>query len=112
MLLAATLAAGAANTQADEAPAAAAPVTAVMVNSEFSTNINEVLKLTQAGLGDDVVIAFVKNAQAPYDLKVRDILALKKTGLSRACLGHHTFNETVIAKFDANGDVEPILMVE
>lgn len=38
--------------------------------------------------------------------------ALKKTGNSRTCLGHHTFNETVIAKFDKNGDVEPILMIE
>lgn len=38
--------------------------------------------------------------------------SLKKTGNSRACLGHHTFNETVIATFDENGDVDPILMVE
>ena len=38
--------------------------------------------------------------------------ALKKTGNSRTCLGHHTFNETVIAKFDKNGDIEPILMIE
>ena len=52
-----------------------------------------------------------------YRLKLGDFQlmisrSLKKTGFSRACLGHHTFNETVIAKFDANGDVEPILMVE
>lgn len=86
MLLAATLAAGAANSQADDAPAPTAPVAAVMVSSDFSTNINEVLKLTQAGLGDDVVVAFVKNAQAPYDLKARDILALKKIGLSQTVL--------------------------
>lgn len=38
--------------------------------------------------------------------------SLRKSGYSRACLGHHTFNETVIASFDANGNVEPILMVE
>ncbi len=38
--------------------------------------------------------------------------SLKKTGLSRACLGYHSFNETVIASFDSNGDVTPILLVE
>jgi hypothetical protein len=38
--------------------------------------------------------------------------SLKKTGYSRACLGHHTFNETVVATFDANGDVQPILTVQ
>ena len=57
------------------------------------------------------------DAGVGYRLKLGDFQLmisriLKKTGLSRACLGHHTFNETVIAKFDANGDVEPILMVE
>ena len=52
-----------------------------------------------------------------YRLKLGDFQllisrSLKKSGYSRACLGHHTFNETVVASFDANGDVEPILMVE
>lgn len=37
---------------------------------------------------------------------------LKHTGESRAVLGHHTNNETVIAKVDKKGDVDPILMVE
>jgi hypothetical protein len=52
-----------------------------------------------------------------YRLKLGDFQlfisrALKKTGNSRTCLGHHTFNETVIGHFDKNGDVEPIMMVE
>lgn len=38
--------------------------------------------------------------------------SLKSTGQSRSVLGHHTFNETVIARFDANGDVDPLLMIE
>jgi hypothetical protein len=38
--------------------------------------------------------------------------SLKKTGNARAVLGHHTRNETVIASFDKNGDVEPIMSVE
>lgn len=38
--------------------------------------------------------------------------SLQSTGMSRAVLGHHTFNETVIARFDKLGDVEPLLMIE
>ncbi len=38
--------------------------------------------------------------------------SLQSTGMSRAVLGHHTFNETVIARFDKRGDVEPLLMIE
>jgi hypothetical protein len=38
--------------------------------------------------------------------------SLKRNGKSHAVLGHHTRNETVIAKFDKNGDVEPIMEVE
>jgi len=38
--------------------------------------------------------------------------SLKTTGESRAVLGHHTNNETVIAKVDKKGDIDPILMVE
>ena len=46
------------------------------------------------------------------DLQLLVFRSLKNTGESRAVLGHHTHNETVIAKFDKKGDVDPILMVE
>lgn len=46
------------------------------------------------------------------DLQLLIFRSLKTTGNSRAVLGHHTHNETVIAKFDKKGDVDPILMVE
>ncbi|WP_397570558.1 hypothetical protein [Schlesneria sp. T3-172] len=57
------------------------------------------------------------DAGVGYRLKLGDFQLmisrnLKKTGYARACLGHHTFNETVVGKFDSNGDIEPILMVE
>ncbi len=57
------------------------------------------------------------DAGVGYRLKLGDYQllvtrTLKKSGHSRACLGHHTFNETVFATFDANGEIEPILMVE
>ncbi len=46
------------------------------------------------------------------DLQLLIFRSLKTTGESRAVLGHHTHNETVIAKFDKKGDIDPILMVE
>lgn len=38
--------------------------------------------------------------------------SLKKPKEARAILGHHTWNETTVARFDQNGDVDPLLMVE
>jgi hypothetical protein len=38
--------------------------------------------------------------------------SLKKPRLARAVLGHHTFHETVIARFNAQGDANPLLMIE
>ena len=46
------------------------------------------------------------------DLQLLIFRSLKTTGDSRAVLGHHTHNETVVAKVDKKGDVDPILMVE
>lgn len=53
---------------------------------------------------------------AGHRLKVSDLHLLVfrslKAGESRAVLGHHTWNETVVARIDKKGDVDPILMVE
>lgn len=54
---------------------------------------------------------------AGHRLKINDLQlliyrSLKNTGHSRAVLGHHTWNETVVAQVGKKGDVEPILMVE
>jgi len=38
--------------------------------------------------------------------------SLVKPYSPRAVLGHHTMHESLIAKFDADGDVEPLLIVE
>lgn len=46
------------------------------------------------------------------DLQLLIFRSLKSTGESRAVLGHHTHNETVIARVDKKGDIDPILMVE
>ncbi len=46
------------------------------------------------------------------DLQLLVFRSLKTTGESRAVLGHHTHNETVIARVDKKGDIDPILLVE
>src|SRR5437764_7372846 len=59
------------------------------------------LTVAEAGkvVGPDVAVG--------YRLKLGDFQllvsrSLKRTGNSRTVLGHHTFNETVFAKFDSN----------
>ena len=69
------------------------------------------LTVTEDGkvVGPDIAVGY-RLKLGDYQLMISR--CLKKTGNARACLGHHTRNETVIASFDSNGDVEPILMVE
>ena len=46
------------------------------------------------------------------DLQLLIFRSLKDTGQSRAVLGHHTWNETVVGRISKKGDVDPFLMVE
>lgn len=69
------------------------------------------LTITEDGrvIGNDIA--------AGHRLKIHDFQllvyrSLKSTGCSRAVLGHHTWNETVVARVDKKGDVDPFLMVE
>src|SRR5215472_2962379 len=61
----------------------------------FSPNVAEVVRLTQSGLGEDVVIGFVGNSKSVYKLSSNDIIALKDAGVSgpviAAMLNHDTW---------------------
>lgn len=46
------------------------------------------------------------------DLQLLVYRSLKAPDTARAVLGHHTWNETVVARVDKRGDVDPFLMVE
>jgi hypothetical protein len=63
-------------------PGDAAPA----VQPGFAPNVAEVLRVARSGLGDEVVIAFIKNCQSPYRLSTSDILALKDAGVSSPVL--------------------------
>ena len=54
--------------------------------ANLSPGAGEVVKLVQSGMGDDVVIAHIKNSQAVYNLSSNDILALKNAGFSSPVL--------------------------
>jgi hypothetical protein len=65
------------------APAAPKPGEAALgTQSGFAPNVAEVLKLARSSVGDEVVIAFIKNSPSPYRLSASDVLALKDAGLS------------------------------
>jgi hypothetical protein len=69
---------------AQETPAPVAPAAPVVgaAPANFSPGVAEVVKLAQSSIGEDVVVAYVKNAQARYNLSANDIVALKNAGLS------------------------------
>jgi hypothetical protein len=56
------------------------------VPADLSPGASEVVKLAQSGLGDDVVLAYIRTSQAPYNLSANNILYLKSAGLSSGVL--------------------------
>ena len=48
-----------------------------------SPQLQEIVKLTQAKMGDDVILAYIKNSGASYNLSADDILYLNTQGVSQ-----------------------------
>ena len=48
----------------------------------LSPTAAEVVKLSSAGMGDEVILAYVKSSQAPFNLSASAILKLKELGVS------------------------------
>ncbi len=53
-----------------------------MVPANLSPGAAEVAKLATSGVGDEVVLAYIKNFEAPFNLSADDVLYLKDIGLS------------------------------
>ena len=49
---------------------------------KLSAGATEVEKLTQSGVGDDVVLSYIRQSQVYYNLSAADIVALKNAGVS------------------------------
>jgi hypothetical protein len=86
-------------------PAPAAPATpptapapnnppAVLTITKPTGDMAEVLKLTKAGVGEDVVVAFVKNSHTYFNLSANDILHLKDEGVSALVLSAMLTHDT------------------
>src|SRR5215471_4423364 len=56
------------------------------VPANLSPNVAEVMKLAESGVGEDVVLAYIHNSQAPFNLGAEDILYLKYVGLTSPVL--------------------------
>ncbi|MFO0918734.1 MAG: hypothetical protein U0872_10525 [Planctomycetaceae bacterium] len=69
------------------------------------------LTVTEAGkvVGRDIAAGHRLQIGKPQLLVYR---SLSTSQTARAVLGHHTFRESVIARFDADGDVETIMHVD
>ncbi len=49
---------------------------------DLSPGAAEVVRLASSGVGDDVVLAYIQNSQAPFSLSADNVLYLKDVGLS------------------------------
>jgi WXXGXW repeat (2 copies) len=83
----------------DGAPAASPASTNVVVAPvNVSHSVSEVLKLAQSGVGDDVILAYVKNSTSTFNLSANDIVALKDNGISSAVLAAMLSHDTDLKK--------------
>lgn len=61
----------------------------------------EVAKLTRAGTGDDVILAYVKNSQSSFNLTADDIVSLKNEGVSAPVLTAMIHHDSALRKAQA-----------
>ena len=54
--------------------------------ANLSPGVQEVVKLSQAHMSDDVILSYIKNSGASYNLSADDILYLNSQGVSQAVL--------------------------
>src|SRR2546430_17550268 len=66
----------------------------------------EVVKLSQSGVGDDVILAYVKNSQTSYNLSAKDVLALKDSGISSPILTAMLNHDTEIGRASCRESVD------
>jgi hypothetical protein len=66
--------------------------------TSFSPTVSEVVKLTQSGLGDDVVIAYVKNSAARFNLTANDIVGLKNSGVSEPIISAMLTHDSAVPR--------------
>ena len=58
------------------------PQSAAAVPSDLSPAATEVVKLSESGVGEDVILAYIQNSQAAFNLSANQLLYLRDLGLS------------------------------
>src|SRR5436189_1946211 len=58
----------------------APPVAPVPTN--LSPAVGEVVRLAESGVGEDIIIAYIQNSQAPFEVSADQVLYLRDIGLS------------------------------
>lgn len=56
------------------------------VASSLSPSTAEVIKLTQSGVSEDVIVAYVKNSQSAFNLSANDLVTLRNAGIPNQVL--------------------------
>ena len=63
-------------------PVAQVPSAPALTPQALSPNAAEVVKLSSANVGDEVILAYVQNCPSPFNFSVNAILALKDAGVT------------------------------
>lgn len=64
------------------APVPGQPQVSTPAPTDLSPAAAEVIKLSSSGVGEDVILAYVQNSQAPFNLSANHLLYLRDLGLS------------------------------
>src|SRR6266516_4023921 len=71
-----------------QAPVAPPPESAPQVQgagtvpTDLSPGVTEIIRLAESGSSEDVILAYIKNSQATYNLSADHVVYLKDVGLS------------------------------
>jgi hypothetical protein len=76
-----------ATTESPPAPVVPPPAVTVPAPPQLSPGVDEIVKLAQAGVGDEVLQAYIENSSVAYQLNVDEILYLHDLGLSAETIG-------------------------
>jgi len=74
------------NTFAQDSQTAAPPATVSASAPQLSSGVTEVLRLAQAKVGNDTIIAYIKNSGIGYSLNADQIIYLGQQGVSAAVI--------------------------
>lgn len=57
-------------------------VALAFAGAAHAQSVDDVIKLTKEGIGEDVIVTMVQKAEKGFDLKAEDVISLKKAGVS------------------------------